>query len=556
MTTMSPEDVRESLQRLKALAAKASSDEEMREITSRIAQVTRAYRIQNGIGIPATPDAQALELDRKYVSRPHLTYLGERIAEAVRDVERGKNRMIAVSMPPRAGKSTLLSFYTPLWLLRRHPEWDIMTASHDGSLTGTWARNVRTIIEKNPDLGIALKKDGGAGTEWKTVEDGGLYSTSVRGSLTGRGGRVLIIDDPVKDFIDSHSQSMRNMLWNWWLSVAQTRLEAPYLVISVMTRWHEDDFIGRLFDPEMEGDPKTWEKISLPAIAEEDDPLGRTPGQPLLSPLVEESEPDALVRWENVRQAVGSYTFSSMYQQRPAPARGAIFDAGWWRYWTTDYDKVTEDGRVVYLDPSSLTGGKWIDSWDLNFESNADAIGGWVVGQRWVRNRANRYLISQQRGRWTFTQTIDALKKWARTEDINASPCGHLVHTRLIEKKANGAAAIDVLKDEISGIKPIHPRVSKEARARVVTPEIESGNVYLPHPNDPGNEWVTDFLSEVRNFPHDVSDDQVDAMTQALTELRDEARGGITVPGGTSAPRPITISRNIASAARSGRRRV
>lgn len=538
------------LAELRELASRAVTEAEAREVTARISQVTRAYRIRYGIGIPKGLAEQAMELDAGYRNRPHLEFLSKRISSAVRDVERGKNRMMAVSMPPRSGKSTLISKYGPLWLLRRHPEWQIVTSSHDGSLVASWASQDRKIIESTPSLGIALEPDGGAGARWNTVEGGGLFSVSVRGALTGRGARVLIIDDPVANFVDAHSPTQRQTLWDWWLSVAYTRLEPPYLVIVVMTRWHEDDFVGRLFSTDYEGDPRKWERISLPAIAEKEDQLGRVEGEPLLSPLLDESRSEALDRLDDTRRAVGSYTFSSMYQQRPAPAKGAIFDSGWWRFWTMNPDLETQDGKVVYLDPSSLVGGKWLDSWDASFKSRDDGAGGWVVGQRWVRSEANRYLISQRRGRWSFTATIAEMQIWARDNDPVNSPCGHLVHSRLIEERANGAAIIDVLKDKIAGLKPINPTVSKEARARAVTPECESGNVFLPHPSDPGNEWLADFLSEMRNFPHDASDDQVDALTQGLTGLREVGRGSITVPG--SQARNGTrwqISRDIARTA-------
>lgn len=547
----SPEQVQLLLASLRETASKATSDAEIRAVTSRIASITRSYRIQNNIGIPIDPAVQAVEIDPTYVVRPHIGFLSERIANAVRDVERGKNRMVAVSMPPRSGKSTLLSIHSPLWLLRRHPEWKIVLASHDGGMTAGWARNIRRMIEDKPDLGVALSKDGGAGSHWATVEGGGMLSVSVRGALTGRGARVMIIDDPVKDFVDAHSLPMRQNLWDWWLSVALTRLEPPYLVIVVMTRWHEDDFVGRLFSDDYEGDPKQWERIALPAIADtENDSLKRAEGEPLFSPLLVETREQALDRWTDVKRSVGTYTFSAMYQQRPAPAKGAIFDADWWRFWTIDQSRVTDDGRIVYLDPSALTGGRWLDSWDASFKSRDQATGGWVVGQRWVRQGANRYLIAQRRGRWSFTATIREMERWAEIDDPYRSPCGHLVHERLIEERANGAAIIDVLKEKISGLKPTNPTISKEARARAVTPEIESGNVYIPHPSDPGNEWVHDFLSEVRNFPHDTADDQVDTLTQALSELRNIGKGLITVPGRMSMNRPgWQQSRDVARAA-------
>jgi hypothetical protein len=170
-------------------------------------------------------------------------------------------------------------------MLRRHPEWKIVMTAHDGGLTSGWARSLRRTIEDKPELGIALARDGGAGSQWETLEKGGVFATSVRGALTGRGARVMIIDDPVKDFVDAHSVAARQTLWDWWLSVAQTRLEPPYLVIAVMTRWHEDDFIGRLFSEDYEGDPRDWEKISLPAIADtRGRPVGTRGGHPAAQP--------------------------------------------------------------------------------------------------------------------------------------------------------------------------------------------------------------------------------------------------------------------------------
>ena len=146
-----------------------------------------------------------------------------------------------------------------------------------------------------------------------------------------------------------------------------------------------------------------------------------------------------------------------------------------------------------YLDPSTLTGGRWLDSWDCAFKGTDSSD--FVVGQRWVRNGADRFLIAQRRGRMSFTQTLDAMGAWASPIDSASSPYGHLVHQRLVEEAANGAALIDTMRDTVSGIKPVKPKVGKEARARNITPEVESGHVYLPHPSDPGNEWVQDLLA-------------------------------------------------------------
>lgn len=547
---MDPKRVKAELERLKRLMREAGSDEDARELSRRIAIIARKFRITHGVGLPGDPVTQAQQISENYTTRPHLDYISDRVANAVKDVERGQNRRIAVSMPPRTGKSTLLSLHTPLWILSRHPDWKIITASYDGSLTKEWGTEARRMIEDHPDMGIALRPDGGSGAKWKTEEGGGLFTTSVRGTMTGKGAKVILIDDPVKDFVEAHSYAYRNNVWNWWLSVVNTRLEYPWLAIVLMTRWHEDDLVGRLMNKDHEGDPKDWEYIRLSAMAEgRDDLLGRTEGEPLLSPLVNHDTKEmASARWEDTKRSVGTYVFSSMYQQKPAPSKGAIFDHSWWRFWTRDRDKVTDDGFVVHFDPGEHESAKWLDSWDATFKSDPNT-GDWVVGQRWCRHLANRYLVAQQRGRWSFTQTIEKMRDWS-SESPALSPYGKFVHTRLIEDKANGPAIIDTLKDQISGLKPINPTTSKEARARAVTPEIESGNVYLPHPSDPGNEWVQDLLSELRNFPYDAHDDQVDALTQALSNLRDTGRASIGKFGDSASRGGRRVSRNYTGAAR------
>jgi predicted phage terminase large subunit-like protein len=496
---------------------------------------------------PETPLALARQLDPGFRVRPHLAHLSRSLHQAVTDVEQGLNRRLIIEMPPRSGKTTMTTLFTPSWILRRHPSWPIALTSHDGSLATTWGRQIRRWVEGGQLGDLRIAADAGAVGAWETTDGGKLLSISIRESFTGRGAKVLVIDDPHKDFVDAHSPLIRSNIWDWWLSVAQTRLEPPYLVVVVMTRWHEDDLIGRLLSKDYEGDPSTWDVLRIPALAEEDDPLGREPGEPLISPLLDETREEALARWAEVRSSVGSYIFAGMYQQRPAPAKGSIFDTSWWRYWTSDPDKATGDGRIVHLEPGSLTGARWLDSWDMAFKADTASAGSsWVVGQRWVRSGPRRFLVAQQRQHWTFTQSIAAMRRWARTTDPLASPYGHLVHQRLVEDKANGPAIMDTLKEEIAGIKAVQATVGKESRARAVSPEIESGHVYLPHPTDPGHEWVADLLSELRNFPNDVADDQVDALTQALAELREAGRGSISVPGTVT---PLNLRRTTSTAA-------
>lgn len=536
------------------------SDEQIRDMVAGLptgAQLLLLNETGNQqVTIPPGPAEQAVELDPDFVTRPHLSYLSERLTQAVRDVEAGTSRRLLVNLPPRTGKSTLCTQYAPLWMLRQHPDWPIALVSHEDRLTTLWGRQVRRWIEQHPHLGLTVAPDAGAASEWQTTEDGGVVARSLRGSITGRGAKVMVIDDPIKDFVEAHSENTRQAVWDWWLSTGQTRLEAPYLVLVVMTRWHQDDFAGRLTSTEHEGNPGDWEVIRFPALAEsppedqDTDSIGRVEGEPLLSPLTDEV-PD----WHQVRADIGTYSFSAMYQQSPSPAKGIIFDPSWWRYWTTDPSKATEDGRVVYLDPHELAADKkarWLDSWDMAFKGTDGSD--YVVGQRWAKKGANRYLIHQSRARRTFTQTLALMHEWA---DLDRGPVGTAVtHEHLVEDKANGTAVIDTLKDQIAGLIPVNPTDSKEARARSVTPEVESGNVYLPHPTDPGMEWVTDFLDEARNFPRSTHDDQIDGGTQALRRFREERRGHVSNPAsGRINPGAALARRRISQVAQTQRGR-
>lgn len=490
--------------------------------------------------MPESPLAQALELDEAYRVVPHLSLLSDRLALANADRERGISRKVLVAMPPRHGKTEMISVYLPLWLLRRDHRLKIGIISHSPNLAATWGRRVRRMVERHgAQLGLSIAPDAGAVSEWETPEGGGVTSRSIGQALAGVGFNILIIDDPTRDFAAAHSAAARQSVWEWYTANATTRLEPPSLIIVVQTRWHEDDLTGRLLSPEHEGDPGEWERIILPALASHDpakgetDPLGRAPGEPLLSPLVANETPEqALARFDQLRRDIGSYAWASLFQQSPAPAEGAIFNVGWWRYWTLDPSKVTGDGRVVLLDPDALRGGRVLDSWDAAFKGSSSSD--FVVGQRWARIGPDRFLLAQSRGRRSFTETIsEMLDFFERGLGANLS------HQHLVEDKANGPAIIDVMRKKISGLKPVEPRGSKEARARSVTPEVESGNVYLPLPPADGARgeyaWVHDFLAEARSFPTGEHDDQVDAMTQALDELREDGAGAISRPTQPSA---------------------
>ena len=448
---------------------------------------------------PRGPLEQAIELDPGIRRRPHLTYLSDRLAAAMRDVEAGQNRMLAVSMPPRTGKSHLASTYFPVWTLRKHPDWPVVLLSHSPHLATGWGRQVRREIEQHGELlRLEVARDAGAVSEWETTAGGGVLSRSVGQSVTGYGARVIVIDDAVKDYAAAHSQTSRDAVWDWYRANVLTRLQPPWLLLLLGTRWHQDDLIGRALD----ADDGRFERIVFPAVAMGEDVLGRAPGDPLLSPLLDETRDEAAARWREVEGQVGSYVWDALYQQDPTPPGGAIFDVAKFRYWTDDPGLATDDGTIVHVDPGSFAAGVWVDSWDTSFKGSATAD--FVVGQRWVKLGARRFLVAQQRGRWSFTEALAGMRAWAD----GSSPGGAWVTTRLVEDSANGPAIIDTLKDEVAGIVAVRADRSKEARYRAVLPEIERGEVFLPLPSMAGFGWVAGLVGELREAPHGRNDDQ------------------------------------------------
>ena len=300
----------------------------------------------------------------------------------------------------------------------------------------------------------------------------------------------LIIDDPIKNNEEAQSQTMRDKVWDEWETTLSTRLHKGASVIVVMTRWHEDDFVGRL----LERSPYNWERIRMPAIAEDDnDLLGREVGTSLAPELGYDEE------WAEIKKKeVGSKTWASLYQQRPSASEGNIFNRNWWQY----YESLPRffDEQII--------------SWDLTFKDNND--NDYVVGQVWGRKGADYYLVDQVRDKMDFPTTVTAVRNLSNKYPRAAA--------KLIEDKANGPAVIATLKREVNGIIPVNPQGSKVARAQAITPFIESGNVFLPK----HKEFSYDLIEEAAAFPNGKHDDQVDSASQALSRLASRKQAGIS----------------------------
>jgi len=384
------------------------------------------------------------------------------------------------------------------------PDRRIILTSYEADFAAQWGRRARDLLE---EFGIVfpepvkVKSDSSAANRWDIDgHTGGMITAGAGGAITGKGGQLIIIDDAIKNAEQAASQTYRDKTWEWYKSTLYTRLEPNGAIIHIQTRWHEDDLGGRLL-AEMQAGGDVWTVINLPAIAEENDQLGRAVGEPLWP---------ARFPYESlmqIKRTVGSYWWSSLYQQRPAPEEGEIFRRKWWQFYTGP-PKIKE----------------YIQSWDCSFKDEKGSD--YVCGQVWGRNGADVYLMDWVHDRLDLPATMQAIKtlshKW------------QLARRKLIEDKANGPAVIQMLQRKVPGLVPVEPHGGKIVRARAVTPYIESGNVYLPDPSI--NPRIHDFIEECSAFPKGRYDDQVDAMTQALLFFLE--RGGETIqradPGHTS----------------------
>jgi len=445
-----------------------------------------------------TPHDLARELDPKIVRTPALALLDDVLI----DCAEGRTKRLIFSMPPQEGKSQRVSRTFPAWMLSRDPDTRIAIASYEANTARRWGRAIRNDIKTNPDkLGLRVRRDSASAGEWQ-IEDhqGGVYSVGISGALTGRPVDCLIIDDPIKGRAQAESETFRQAAWDFWTDTARTRFGPDTVVIVVLTRWHEDDLAGRLLAQDVR---KEWRYINIPAQADHDpykgerDPLGREPGEFLLSARGRTAKD-----WQDTRDDVGSRTWDSLYQGRPAPAEGGLFKRSHWRWYMAPKAYRREDGTMWVHDADEV-----IQSWDMTFKDTKKSD--FVVGQVWARFGASVYLLDQIRDRLDFPATQQAVKalsaKWPQS------------FAKFVEDKANGPAIIAQLQSTVPGLIPITPMDSKYARASSVAPYVEAGNVWLPDPSLA--PWIDDYVAEHSAFPNASNDDQVDTTSQALNRL-------------------------------------
>ena len=268
----------------------------------------------------------------------HLALVGRAIARAVMA---GRGRLI-ISMPPQHGKSTLLSRWTPLWFLEHWPHLRVIAASYSDELIRGHSRFVRDQFNSSPDLHTKLRHDSQAANRWNTAEGGGMLATTIGGQLSGFGGDLILIDDPYKGWKEAWSAAVRRDVQRWFESDLYTRRQRNTTIIVLHTRWHPDDLTGYLLKKHTDD----WTLIRLPALAEEDDPLGRDAGEALC--------PKLQPRDELLAGRSSEAIFRAVYQQDPLGLGDSQVYNRFSEQRNVDEDVDLSDGYPLHM------------SWDFN----------------------------------------------------------------------------------------------------------------------------------------------------------------------------------------------
>lgn len=446
------------------------------------------------------------------------------IAEHLEAVTRGDILRLLINMPPRCMKSLSVGVMWPAWSWIDHPQTRWMFGSYDADLSIRDAVKTRDIIQSpwyQARWGdrFALKSDQNVKSRYDNDHGGFRLATSVAGGATGEGGDILVADDPLSAK-QGESDASRDTAWTWWTRTMGSRLNNPKTgaKVVVMQRLHEQDIAGRILE---QGDyvhlclPNEYE----PKVQIQVTPLGwsdpRSKDGELLWP--DRIGPDQVKELKGP-SGLGSYGYAGQYQQRPVPAEGGMFKRRWWRFWHYPGNPLPAvpirlDDGSLHLCPCEPIPEEFdveLLSWDLTFKETKDSD--YVSGGAWGKKGSRKYLRDRVHDRLDLPATIRAfLAMAARFPQATA---------KLVEDKANGPAVISTLKGSITGLIPVEPLGSKTARAAAGSPQIEGGDVYLPHPSIA--PWVQAYIDQHAAFPKGAHDDDVDMTSQALNYLRED----------------------------------
>lgn len=416
------------------------------------------------------------------------------IADCLQDVLNGEVKKLIVTVPPRHGKSELISTKFATYYLSKNPDKRVIVSSYSGELAQTFGSNARDIMNevvyKHMFPEVTLVEDSQAKHDWKLryrdddkwVKGGGYYSVGVGGSTTGKGANLFIIDDPFKDWEEARSPTIRNKVWNWYNSVAESRLEKNAAVIIVMTRWHEDDLVGRLL--EVEDD---WVVVSLPALAEEDGHY-RKKGESLW-PNKYTSEHFEKIKKKDI------VLFNCIYQQNPIQETGMVFK----KEWITEYvdDPVGQMDIKIVVDPA--------------ISKKDTACNSAIICMAKQFYTEPIYILDVVLSKFDAMELVDQIIAMHHRikAQYNYDPVVY------IESVGYQEAIQHYLKERMRRdryyftVETFTPRKDKDARIRGLVPYLRQGILQV-------KSWMVDLVDEFIKYPNGKTVDGIDAVASGV----------------------------------------
>jgi predicted phage terminase large subunit-like protein len=333
---------------------------------------------------------------------------------------------------------------------------------------------------------VEVSKLTNAITKWDLTNHGRYFSTSVGSALTGMGANILTIDDPIKNFDDAMSQTVKDKIWDWFVSTAYTRLEKGGAVLAIMTRWAVDDLVGRLLASD-----SGWKNITFPMIATRDEKY-RKKGEPLWP------EKFDLQKCEEIKSTVGRQVWSSLYQQSPVPEGGAIFKEEYFRY----YDP--NDLHSLYFSAIYQSWDTGVSKKNTSARSSCTTWG--VLHNEALPGGSAFYLLDVYANQLNFPELRAKAKELIQAYDPDIV---------WVEEEQTGRPLIDELRMSVgTKLVPVRPKGQKDARAKAISGIFESGRVFFPT----HAQWLADYKEELLSFPFGAYMDNVDSTTQALRQ--------------------------------------
>lgn len=428
---------------------------------------------------------------------------------------------LSISMPPQHGKSYLISHHLPAWFITKFPDKRVILASYEADFAASWGLKARRIIEDHPEFGNELDPSSRSGKEWRLHRrTGGMQTAGAGGSITGKGGHLLIADDLVKNDEEVRSKTERDFKESWWHSTFITRVppsnEGGTVTINVHTRWHEDDITGRLLSTESD-----WYVLNLPALAfnetDEDgtsidteqggrpDPIMRHPGEALCHAF--KSAAELIIKRDG--GAEGARWFNALYQGRPSIDDGGIFSKSDMRYHVrrgdvyelttdtgTDYVPLKTCYRFITVDLAATT------------KTSAD----FTVFSLWDAAPGNRLILADVlRDRMESADHMAQLLAFVKKHsDLDR---GLRVRFVGVEKATYGITLIqNLIRTGGVIVRPLTPDKDKVTRALPAGQVMKNHQVFFPKEA----AWLPDWVDELSKFDNAAHDDQVDTFSYAV----------------------------------------